>query len=81
MEAVAVAAVTGLFGLATVLFQRKVHRDNRADHAATAEVVREMRGDVSEIKADVREVKADIRSHGERLRRLEDDPLPQPPRS
>ena len=46
-------------------------KSQRGDHAATADMVREMRNDVREMKADVRDVKDEVRSHGDRLRNLE----------
>jgi predicted glycosyltransferase len=43
----------------------------RGDHAATADMVREIRDDQREMKADLRDVKDEVRSHGDRLRSLE----------
>ena len=43
----------------------------RGDHAATADMVREIRDDQREMKADLRDVKDEVRSHGDRLRNLE----------
>ena len=57
---------------------RKTRRENkeqseaqRGDHAATAQMVREIRDDQREMKADIRDVKDEVRSHGDRLRNLE----------
>jgi hypothetical protein len=78
MTAALVAVIGGVFGLATIWLQAKVHRDNRSDHAKTAGVVDtiavvvgDMRADQIEIKADLREVKADLRDHSQRLRIVE----------
>lgn len=79
MTQIAVAFLAGLFGLATIAFQAKVHRDNRTDHASTAEVVAAMRVELSDVRrtgldtrADVRDIKADMRSFDERLDAVED---------
>jgi hypothetical protein len=78
MTTIIVAIIGGAFGLATIWLQARVHRDNRSDHAKTAEVVDtiaavvgDMRADQIEIKADLREVKADLRDHSQRLRIVE----------
>jgi hypothetical protein len=78
MTTVIVAVIGGAFGLATIWLQARVHRDNRSDHAKTAEVVDTIaavvgdgRADQIEIKADLREVKADLRDHSQRLRIVE----------
>ena len=87
MTAAIVAVIGGVFGLATIWLQARVHRDNRSDHAKTAEVVDsiaavvgDMRADQIEIKADLREVKSDLRDHSQRLRIVEADPAPKPTR-
>lgn len=79
-----VAIITGMFGLFGILVglllqQRKVHNDNRDDHAQTmmnvanlTETVSAIREDVRDTKADVREIKATIREHGKRLDGLEE---------
>ena len=84
MTPVYVALISGLFALATVIVQAKVHRDNRSDHADTArkvDAVLEAQGamgaDLGEMKADLRDVKADLRDHGARLRAVE-SPAPKP---
>lgn len=81
MTPVYVAIVSGVFALATVIVQAKVHRDNRSDHADTArkvDAVLEAQGvmaaDVGEMKVDMREMKADLRDHGARLRAVESPP-------
>ena len=68
-----VATMIGMY-----LQNRKTRRENkeqsdaqRGDHAATAEMVREIRDDQREMKADLRDVKDEVRSHGDRLRSLE----------
>lgn len=80
MTAVWVAAVTGVFGLLTIVVQAKVHRDNRTDHAQTAAKVDQLVDHVGEVKADLRDVKADVRDmrvelrdHRERIADLEED--------
>ena len=87
MTTIIVAVIGGVFGLATIWLQAKVHRDNRSDHAKTskvvdsiATVVGDMRADQIEIKADLREVKADLRDHSQRLRIVETEPAPKPVR-
>lgn len=87
MTAAIVAIIGGVFGLATIWLQARVHRDNRNDHAKTAEVVDtiaavvgDMRADQIEIKADLREVKSDLRDHSARLRIVEAEPSPKPTR-
>ena len=83
MSAAVVAVIGGVFGLATIWLQARVHRDNRNDHAKTAAtvdsiaaVVGDMRADQIEIKADLREVKSEIRDHSARLRIVEAEPAP-----
>ena len=61
-----IASMTALF-----IQNRRGINAQRGDHAATADMVREMRTDVREMKADVRDVKDEVRSHGDRLRNLE----------
>lgn len=85
MTAAIVAVIGGVFGLATIWLQARVHRDNRSDHAKTAAtvdsiaaVVGDMRADQIEIKADLREVKSEIRDHSARLRIVEAEPAPKP---
>lgn len=86
MSAAVVAVIGGVFGLATIWLQARVHRDNRNDHAKTAAtvdsiaaVVGDMRADQIEIKADLREVKSDLRDHSARLRIVEHtEPAPSP---
>jgi len=87
MTTIIVAVIGGAFGLATIWLQARVHRDNRSDHAKTAEVVDtiaavvgDMRADQIEIKADLREVKADLRDHSHRLRIVEADEPAEPPK-
>lgn len=78
------AGVVGAFlaalavAVPTLLAQRKVHADNRADHHETAAKVdellvrhRDTAADVRAIKADVRDLRGEDRSLGERLTRLE----------
>jgi hypothetical protein len=85
MTTVIVAIIGGVFGLATIWLQARVHRDNRSDHASTAKVVDsiatvvgDMRADQIEIKADLREIKADLRDHSARLRIVEAEPALKP---
>jgi hypothetical protein len=85
MTAAIVAVIGGVFGLATIWLQARVHKDNRDDHAATAAVVDtiaavigDMRTDQIEIRADLREIKADLRDHSHRLRIVETEPAPKP---
>jgi hypothetical protein len=87
MTTIIVAVIGGAFGLATIWLQARVHKDNRSDHAKTAEVVDtiaavvgDMRADQIEIKADLREVKADLRDHSHRLRIVEADEPAEPPK-
>jgi hypothetical protein len=87
MTTIIVAVIGGAFGLATIWLQARVHRDNRNDHAKTAEVVDtiaavvgDMRTDQIEIKADLREVKADLRDHSQRLRIVEAVEPVEPPK-
>ena len=88
MTTIIVAIIGGAFGLATIWLQARVHRDNRSDHAKTAEVVDtiaavvgDMRTDQMEMKADLREVKAELRDHSQRLRIVEtDEPAESPKR-
>ena len=77
-DAQVVAAIVALTGVLAGLWvqNRKVHRDNRSDHAATMQVVGELRTDVREMRADVRDVRDEVRSHGDRLRILEHLPIP-----
>lgn len=87
MTAAIVAVIGGVFGLATIWLQARVHRDNRNDHAATAAavdgiaaVVGDMRADQKEMRDDLRDVKADLRDHSQRLRIVEAEPAPTPKR-
>jgi hypothetical protein len=87
MNTIIVAVIGGVFGLATIWLQARVHRDNRNDHAKTAAtvdtiaaVVGDMRADQIEIKADLREVKADLRDHSQRLRIVEAVEPVEPPK-
>jgi hypothetical protein len=87
MTTIIVAVIGGVFGLATIWLQARVHRDNRNDHAKTAAtvdtiaaVVGDMRADQIEIKADLREVKADLRDHSQRLRLVEAVEPVEPPK-
>jgi hypothetical protein len=56
---------------------RRTHRDNRSDHAETAQKVNRLLTGQTEIKADVAELHADVRDHGARLRVLEQIPHPE----
>lgn len=85
MSAAIVAVIGGVFGLATIWLQARVHRDNRNDHAKTAAtvdtiaaVVGDMRADQKEMRDDLRDVKADLRDHSQRLRIVEAEPAPAP---
>jgi hypothetical protein len=87
MTTIIVAVIGGVFGLATIWLQARVHKDNRNDHAKTAEVVDtiaavvgDMRADQIEMRADLREVKADLRDHSHRLRIVEADEPAEPPK-
>ena len=92
MTPVYVAIVSGIFALATIVVQAKVHRDNRNDHADTAAKVDQLleaQGvigtDLGEMKVDMREARAELRDHGARLRAIESPepapaPKPRPPR-
>lgn len=78
MTPVYVAIVSGIFALATIVVQARVHRDNRRDHADTASKVDQLLeaqgvigGDVGEMKVDMREARAELRDHGARLRAIE----------
>ena len=66
------------------LTQRRVHRDNREDHASTAAVVAQIAVDMTEVKSDVRDVKADVRDlkAADRMltQRLDEHIAEQPPR-
>jgi LmbE family N-acetylglucosaminyl deacetylase len=60
--------------------QNQVHEDNRRDHQATAELVKEMHTDIgyvkqdlSLVKGDVAHIKADLGNHSTRLHDLELD--------
>jgi hypothetical protein len=73
-----VAVVVVLGHLANIWVQRRVHRDNRDDHAQTAAKVDELLvqaatlgADVRDVKADVRDVKSTLRDHGHRIDDLE----------
>lgn len=81
-DASVIGAVLTLAGVLAGLYvqNRKAHRQNHAEHAATFELVREVAADVKEVRADQREQGAEIRSHGDRLRRLELGPEPTPAR-
>jgi hypothetical protein len=65
--------------MAALWFQaRRVHADNRSDHAQTAAAVDglvgtigDMRADQLDIKADVRETRDTLRDHSSRIRDLE----------
>ena len=64
---------------------RKIHRENRSDHAVVAQVVADTAAKVDrlidgqiDIKADVSDIKAEVRHHGERLRHLEAAATPKP---
>jgi len=83
-ERIALIAVLGttipaLLGLLGIYVQnRRLSKDQRADHANTAAKVDalvlsndEMAQNVREVKADLRDVKDEVRSHGDRLRNLE----------
>ncbi|MGA0895637.1 MAG: hypothetical protein ACO3S5_13535 [Ilumatobacteraceae bacterium] len=87
MTTIIVAVIGGAFGLVSIWLQARVHKDNRSDHAKTAEVVDsiaavvgDMRADQIEIKADLREVKADLRDHSQRLRIVEAVEPVEPPK-
>lgn len=81
---VALITALGVVGAASVpnwRFQRKVHRENRDDHAANAaasrqqyaaigEKLTELAGESRDTRADLREFKTDFRSH---LNELGDD--------
>jgi len=85
-----VAIITGMFAIAGVLLSllqqtRKVHRENRNDHAKTmvdvkllAETLTEVHHDVRDTRADVREIKGTLRHHDSRLSDLE--PPKDPPK-
>lgn len=86
-DATVIAAVIALVGILAAQWRqnRRVHRENRDDHAATGRKVdqlvagqSEFRTDIREMRADVRDIKSDVRSHGDRLRHLE---LPKEPHS
>lgn len=68
-----VAAMAGLYiqNRRAINESKKQSDAQRGDHAATAEMVREIRDDQREMKADLRDVKDEVRSHGDRLRSLE----------
>lgn len=76
-ERIAMIAVLGttipaLLGLLGIYIQnRRLSRDQRADHANTASKVDELVLGQAEIKSDLRDVKDEVRSHGDRLRSLE----------
>lgn len=90
MTAQAIATIIGsvlvfLLGIITLFVQSsRATKAQRGDHAATADMVRQMgsdlsgiKGDISYVKADVGylrddlgEVKAEVRAHGEELRGL-----------
>lgn len=74
---IVVAMVTGSFGLATgiatVVVQAKVHRDNRSDHAQTAAKVDQLVAVHGDLAADMRDVKADVRSVKEDNRHIRAD--------
>jgi hypothetical protein len=87
MTAVFVAVIGGVFGLATIWLQSKVHRDNRSDHAKTSQTIASTSAKIDQllaaqgdIAADVRDVKSDVRDHGVRLRALEAVTKPATPR-
>ena len=61
-----VASMVGLY-----VQNRRNTTAQRADHAATADMVREIRDDMRDVKSDIRDVKDEVRSHGDRLRHLE----------
>jgi len=79
--AVVVAVVTIVPSLLALWFQqRRVHADNRSDHASTmvkvdglVSTIGDMRADQLDIKADVRETRDTLRDHGTRIRNLEGD--------
>ena len=85
MEAVIVAVVSGVFGIVTIIVQRRVHRDNRSDHAMTVakvdglvQAVGAIDAKVDEVRADVLDVKADLRDPSARLRVIEAPARPAP---
>ena len=69
--AIVVALITGTFGLLNIWFQRRVHRDNRNDHAETSERIRELTGHVRDVHDDVKDVRSTLRQHANRLFHLE----------
>lgn len=69
---VAVGVLVFVASMAALFVQnRRGIAAQRGDHAATADMVREIRDDQREMKADLRDVKDEVRSHGDRLRNLE----------
>ena len=90
--AVIAACISAVVGpVVVILVQRKVHADNRSDHAQTMHKVStlivsvdelktgqaEIKSEVRDLRADVRDLKASDRDHGDRLDELE-HPTPKP---
>lgn len=86
-DAQVIAACVAAFAtilVAVIGVQRKVHRDNRADHMETAAKVdrllvgqQEIIADVRDVKADVRDLRATAREHDGRLDNLEHPQWPR----
>ena len=91
--AVIAACISAVVGPVVVIWvQRRVHADNRSDHAQTMRKVStlivsvddlkagqaEIKSEVRDLRADVRDLKASDRDHGDRLDELE-HPTPKPP--
>lgn len=65
-----VAVIAGAFGLVSIWFQARVHRDNRSDHHYTGAAVRGVHDLLSEVRLDVLEIRDDVsavRGHVHRL--------------
>lgn len=66
-----VALIAGVFGLASIWFQHRVHRDNRNDHAQVTEALDNLTSHVRDVHDDVKDVRRTLHHHAARLLHLE----------
>lgn len=65
------STIAGAFAFAAVVYQTRVHRDNRSDHAETAQQIKDLRTDIRDVHDDVKDVRSTLRQHANRLFHLE----------
>ena len=66
-----VALIAGVFGLASIWFQARVHRDNRNDHAEVTKSIDNLTQHVRDVHDDVKDVRHTLHQHAARLFHLE----------